>query len=168
LNSALNAIEDEYKFGIMRNDQEYTFNLFKVNTDEPRPESYNEDVETASHFSDEADKAKIYVNKASAAESRLTYKMECVLVELYTPKNDSEKTEVYRKYSQDRKKAINDVLWSERMNYWADFDMGQNKLDDEHFFVFGLSPLWFGINAPNKTANEVVDANAGYIQIGSS
>ncbi len=198
LNSALNAIEAEYKFWmkekvvkIMRNDQEYTFNLFKVNTDEPRPESYNEDVETASHFSDEADKAKIYANKASAAESgydfcsrwnrnpyeldtiqttniipvdlnALMYKMECVLVELYTLKDDSEKSEVYRKYSQDRKKAINDVLWSERMNYWADFDMGQNKLNDEHFFVFGLSPLWFGINAPNKTANEVIDANAGY------
>ena len=57
----------------MRNDQEYTFNLFKVNTDKPRPESYNEDVETASHFSDEADKAKIYVNKASAAESRYDF-----------------------------------------------------------------------------------------------
>lgn len=44
-------------------------NIYNVITSRPRPESYIEDIETASHFSDEGDKAKLYSHLASGAES---------------------------------------------------------------------------------------------------
>ena len=197
LHTALPAIVKEYNYWmtnkivkVTKNNKEYTLNQFKVDNDAPRPESYNEDVETASHFSNDKDKARVYADLASAAESgydfstrwfkdpykletiqttnlipvdlnTLIYKMETILTEFYNLRGDTITANYYENRSKERAISINDVLWSESKSYWADYDIVEDELNDENFYVFGLSPLWFDISPPNKTIAEVINANFG-------
>ena len=195
LNSGLPAVQKEYNFWmnekvakIVKDGKEYTFNLYKVQNDSPRPESYYEDVETASHFSNQSEKAKVYADLASAAESgydfstrwlkdpfkletiqttniipvdlnSLMYKIELILAELYSLKGDSQSQNLYEALADKRAKAINEVLWSDQKSYWADFKIAEGKLNDEEFYAYGLSPLWFGIVPPNRNVLDVIKIN---------
>jgi len=54
------------------NNKLYTMNRYNVSTDQPRPESFKEDLETmekAGHHNDKSKQTEIYSNLASAAES---------------------------------------------------------------------------------------------------
>jgi alpha,alpha-trehalase len=198
LNTALPAIEKEYNYWmsqkivkIFKNGKEYTMNLFKVNTDSPRPESYYEDFETASHFRNQSEKARVYSDLASAAESgydfstrwfkdplkletiqttniipvdlnSLMYKMELILSQFYSLKGDTAKQNHFNMLSIERAEAINQILWSSEKSYWADFLIAENRINDDEFYSFGLSPLWFDINPPNSNIIDVINTNMQY------
>jgi alpha,alpha-trehalase len=54
---------------INHNGIEYKLNLYSPVNDRPRPESYSEDIHTASYFQDENEKAKVYKDLSAGAES---------------------------------------------------------------------------------------------------
>lgn len=48
---------------------EYKLNLYSPTNDKPRPESYSEDIHTASYCQSETERAKIYKDLSAGAES---------------------------------------------------------------------------------------------------
>jgi alpha,alpha-trehalase len=159
----------------------YKLNLYKANTNLPRPESYNEDLNTAKFARNEEEKSEIYMNIASAAESgydfstrwfnnksemhtiqtsdiipadlnALMYKNELIIADLCLKKRDLKCYRRFKKYALKRSFAINKLLWSEKKKSWFDFNIKEKKLNEE-FYVTNLAPLWFSIKPPNIEPN---------------
>lgn len=77
LDKVIHYMIKEYEFWMMKrsvnifiNDKkEFRFNIFKANTNKPRPESYYEDIHTAENYENEDDKMKLFTDIASGCES---------------------------------------------------------------------------------------------------
>jgi alpha,alpha-trehalase len=117
---------------------------------EPRPESYAEDVELASHLPEE-ERARLYTDIRSAAESgwdfssrwfkdnnslasihttdiipvdlnSLLYHLETTISELYFAGGQEEKANRFEKLALQRKAAIEKWLWDEQRQFYIDYD----------------------------------------------
>lgn len=158
------------------NNIKYRLNIFKASTGKPRPESYFEDIHTASEYQTEEERAKVYCDIASAAESgydfssrwfkdpmnmstiqtsdiipvdlnAVLFRTELIISELCLLKGDLENSRLFKKHSIKRRLAVNKLLWSSENYCWADYNMKSNKLMD-HFYVSNLSPICVGMKPP--------------------
>lgn len=194
LNEALDSLKKEYDFWMKEKlieinfkNKTYKLNIFKANTDKPRPESYFEDIITADFLTDEGQKSKLYQHIASGAESghdftsrwfqdpmkistieasdiipvdlnAILYKTELVISKLSDIKGDLETGKKYRNFSIERMNSINEVLWSHENKMWNDLNINRLTAQSEHFYLSNLSPLWFGIEPPGGvTQTEIID-----------
>lgn len=145
-------------------------NRYWDNSDEPRPESYREDVLLAEKVED---KKKLYRNLRSAAESGwdfstrwfneeekfesiattdlipvdlncLLYHLETTLARLNELSGDLEKAADYRDLAEIRKQAILQYCWDEENKFFTDY----NFIDDSYsakVTLAGAFPLYFKI-----------------------
>ena len=155
----------------------FALNLYNAKSTEPRPESYKEDYINARESGNETN---YYSNIISAAESgwdfssrwfndpmdiktiaisqilpvdlnSIMLKNEKILYEYHKLlQSSSDKIEFYRQAIEDREEAINEVLWDDKLNTWADFNYATNKLNTRHLYISDLSPLWAGIKLKNE------------------
>jgi alpha,alpha-trehalase len=79
----------------------------------------------------------------------LFYKIERNIAKLCQIKGDSIMFEKFQKKSIKRKRAINSLMWSEKMCCWSDFNMKAKRLNENNFYISCLSPLCHGIKAEN-------------------
>ncbi|CAF0707031.1 unnamed protein product [Brachionus calyciflorus] len=185
LNEALVYMIKEYEFWMKEkiveieiDDHVYRLNIFKANTNRPRPESYFEDINTASGLSSEKEKEILYQHLASGAESghdftsrwfrdpmkihtietsdiipvdlnAILYKTELIISKLSYLKGNLDIAKLFKRNSIERRLSINKVLWSEQNKMWTDFNLKTKTSQSEHFYLSNLSPLWFGLRPPN-------------------
>ncbi|XP_071506533.1 trehalase-like [Diadema antillarum] len=167
---------DERSINITSGSEVYTLNRYNVFMGMPRPESYREDIETAEGLDEDA-AAEVYSNLASAAESGWDFSTrwfgdeqtlssirtkevvpvdlnsvlchsEWALAEMLDVIDESEKAEEYRQAFNDRKEAINALMWSETRGVWLDYDLETDSLIDK-FYPSNIMPLW--ANCVDKT-----------------
>lgn len=164
----------EKSIEIIRNGRKYLLNQYKVKSDRPRPESYKEDYINA-HES--GNLSKYYSNVMTAAESgwdfssrwfenpmdiktiqidkiipvdlnSIMFRNEQILTELHKQLGNREKSDIYKKLSELRHEAINEIFWHHKQKTYGDYNLEKNNVNLDNLFITDLSPLWFGINPP--------------------
>ena len=55
----------------------------------------------------------------------------------------------------DRKIAINKLLWSKKNEFWCDYNIKEDKLNDK-FYISNFDPLWVGIEPPNANTDAFI------------
>jgi len=183
----LSQLEKEYQFWMDGKDELTTTNKARNHTvlmedgvvlnrywdsaDEPRPESYREDVELAEKV---VDKKKLYRNLRSAAESGwdfstrwfddeskfesiattdlipvdlncLLFHMENVLSKLHEVSGDLSKSAKYRKLAQARKEAILKYCWDSEKEFFTDYNFVKDAYSSR-VTLAGCFPLFFKIS----------------------
>lgn len=158
LEEALPCLIKEYDFWMSErtaktNNYEFDFNIFRADTNKPRPESYLEDIETAKMYNNEKDRQQLFTDIASAAESgydfcsrwfgnlmslstiettniipvdlnSVMYKNELIIAELCFKKGLYSRGDDFKRAAVKRNRAINRVLWSKEDLCWSDYNMG--------------------------------------------
>lgn len=154
-------------------------NRYWDNADEPRPESYREDVELAEKG---ADKKQVYRDLRSAAESgwdfsarwfededkfetiattriipvdlnSLLYHMETVMAELYELDGQSEKAQQFDELATTRKEAILKYCWDSERQFFTDYFFVKEQFSDR-VTLAGAFPLFFGICTPDQAISQ--------------
>lgn len=165
-----------------KNNKIYSLNNYNVESSIPRPESYREDFLKANESSNAT---RYYSNVMTAAESgwdfssrwfdnpmdiktisitdmipvdlnAIMYRNEFILSELFRIMNNQNKSEEYEKAMKKREDAINEVLWNDTLNTWADLNTLTHKLHTNYLYITDLSPLWFNIR-PKVDAKIILD-----------
>jgi alpha,alpha-trehalase len=159
-----------------KNGRKYTLNAYNVSTVIPRPESYREDYLNGEKTSDPV---LYYSNVMSAAESgwdfssrwflnpmdiktivitdmipvdlnAILYRNEKLLAEFHSLFGNKEKSEFYESQMKYRESAINELLWDDELNTYADLNIKSGELHTEYLYASDLAPLWVGITPPVK------------------
>ncbi|XP_072049536.1 trehalase-like isoform X1 [Amphiura filiformis] len=174
----LPALEEEYKFWVTKRsvdvvkpgcDRTYKMCRYKVETDKPRPESYREDMETASC---NKGTAAIYAHITSTAESGWNFSSrwcqegcktlltfvcttdilpvdlnsflclnEKLLAKFFDICGETTKRVHYHHAYLARRQAIQDIFWVEEAGAWFDFDL-QTQSNRYQFYLSNITPLW--------------------------
>lgn len=147
-------------------------NRYYDELEQPRPESYREDVLTARAVDDE-ERPGLYRNIRAAAESgwdfssrwlgdhrrlqtiqttdiipvdlnSLLYHMESTISQLYTVRGDSAMADAFAAKAYARKASINRWLWDSDNNVYGDYHFGKNKFTGVPSLAT-VYPLYFGL-----------------------
>jgi alpha,alpha-trehalase len=186
-------LEEEYDFWMSGSDQidpgeshrrvmkpeNTAFNRYWDDADNPRPESYTEDIELASHFDEEAH-PYIYRSIRAGAESgwdfssrwfddphdmktirttdilpvdlnSIIYRMERKLAEW----TEGEKSKKYREAAKRRKENFDRYFWNEEEEYYFDYNWQEEEQTDT-WSLAGVTPLFFEL-ASDEQAEKVVE-----------
>ena len=164
-----------------KNEKAYVLNSYNVTSSIPRPESYREDFLNANQGSNPTG---YYSNVMSAAESgwdfssrwfenpqdiktisitdiipvdlnAIMFRNEFILSDLHRILNNTYKSLEYELAMKRREEAINEVLWDENIETWADLNIHTNRLHTNFLYVTDLSPLWFGVT-PKSDPNIIL------------
>lgn len=183
LKQATNALDKEYDYwmttgkyghGIRVKDPNrekyYTLNRYNAKTTKPRPESYKEDVQTASVYHNESDKQHVYHELASGAETGwdfssrwlkdhetlhtimasqiipvdlncIMHRMEKNLNEFHTTLNQNHLALKYEKAIESRQEGITAILWNATENNWKDYLLDRNA-QSSVISISNYFPLW--------------------------
>ena len=162
---------------IKHNGLEFKLNIFNPTNEKPRPESYSEDIHTASFCQNESERAKLYKDISAGAESgidfssrwfrdpmsihtihttdiipvdlnALLYKIETNIAKLCSEKGDLAGFKRFRNQSAKRKCVLNSLMWSKKLHCWADYNHKTKQLNEENFYITNLSPLFMDIKPP--------------------
>ncbi|GMR45503.1 hypothetical protein PMAYCL1PPCAC_15698 [Pristionchus mayeri] len=159
---------------------------FKVLAQGPRPESYREDVHTASHLPED-DRCRLYGDLAAAAESgrdfssRWTSPSESfhlhltrtesflpvdlnaimcmnlrLISEMYKTLEEHENAAEYERRSKEMKEEIHRRFWSESQGMWFDYDLRSGKRS-HRFYDSHLLPLYAECTHQGFEADRVID-----------
>ena len=144
---------------------------------EPRPESYIEDVELAKHLEPEK-RGKLYQDIRAAAESgwdfsgrwcrdgkslatinttdivpvdlnSLLHHLESTIAELYFAEGMDEKALIFDEKALQRKAAIEKWLWSEEEQFYVDYDFVAGHANPS-LTLAAVYPLYLGFASENK------------------
>ncbi|MEL7145465.1 MAG: alpha,alpha-trehalase TreA [Bacteroidota bacterium] len=150
-------------------------NRYWDNSDEPRPESYREDVELAEKVKN---KKQLYRHLRSAAESgwdfsarwfdeedkfetiattniipvdlnSLLYHMEKVMADLYELDGQKDKAQQFDEKATVRKEAILKYCWDPEKQFFTDYHFIDEQFSDR-VTLAGAFPLYFGICTPDQ------------------
>ena len=146
--------------------------------EEPRPESYAEDVKLANHLKKEKSKKRVYRDIRAAAESgwdfssrwfgdsrdmatihttdivpvdlnSLLYQLESFISELYLAQGEEEKAKQYETLAANRKNALEKWLWDQKREFYVDYDF-VNEKPVESLTLASVYPLYFGISEEER------------------
>ena len=144
---------------------------------EPRPESYIEDVELAKHVAPEQ-RGKLYQDIRAAAESgwdfssrwcrdgkslatinttdivpvdlnSLLHHLESTIAEFYFAEGMDEKALLFDERALKRKAAIEKWLWSKKEQFYVDYDYVAGQANPS-LTLAAVYPLYFGFASENK------------------
>lgn len=160
----------------------YQLNQYAADMNTPRPESYYEDIHTASGLKQPA---KAYRDLASAAESgwdfstrwfdkktasfksirttrvvpvdlnAVLFRNEITLQTFFQRAKDSKKAEKYNRLAVTRRQAMEVVFWREDKASWQDYDLDTKSTIDQ-FYASNVVPLWAGLHQGNVTRDRIV------------
>ncbi len=158
-------------------------NRYYDNKTTPRPESLNEDIETAEN-SGRRDSSRLYLHIRAAAESGwdfssrwfmdpldiktihtadiipvdlncLLYHLEETIADGYKASFNFVKARQFRKKAKNRRDAIQEYLWSESEGFYKDYNFHHGKFTTINSLA-GVFPLYVGI-ATQDQADKVAD-----------
>jgi len=151
-----------------------TLNRYVTSADSPRPESYLEDMRTASHASvAEGDRPRVWSEIAAAAESgwdfssrwmedgaslhrartseilpvdlnAIMYRFETNLQQLSAMTGDSAAAMGFAAAARTRERAMSELMWSESRRQWLDVHWESSTRVDSPPSVSNWLPLWAG------------------------
>lgn len=163
-----NELETEYKFwmthrNVTLDDGTILNRYYDDFGDRPRPEAYHEDIEIAN----KTNNTNIYIHLRAAAESGwdfssrwmedgkdlstirttniLPIDLNCLLYHLELTLN--KKTEAER-----RRKAIQNYMWSNDLQFFTDYNYVQKKSTDR-LTLAALFPLWLNVATSDQSIN---------------
>lgn len=188
LTEALPVLDAEYDYWMTNHSVKLgngTLNRYYVNNSYPRPESYAEDVITASGLSAAA-KLNLYMQLASGAETGwdfstrwmakdgdlsslvttsiipvdlncILYANEVALAELNDQAGNYNKGVQYRQAAAARLATIQQYLWNEKTLSWNDYNF-VTKTQNTDFYGYQFVPFWAGVYEvlPHKTISTVI------------
>jgi len=179
----LHLIDREYNYWMEskailvtdKNNKEHALNLYYVDSDYPRPESFEEDFHNAR---ESGNVNYYYSNIKTAAESgwdfssrwfadpqdiRTIQIIDMIPVDLHAKlyKNEkilfefhqlcgTEKVKFYENAVLAREEAINTILWDDENNHYADYNYKTGTLHSTNLYASDLFPLWAGIKPPKS------------------
>lgn len=161
---------------------------------EPRPESYAEDVLLAKHLKKEKAKKILYRDIRAAAESgwdfssrwfddsknmatihttniipvdlnSLLFQLESTIAELYLAQGDEKKAMHFDSLANNRKKAIEKWLWDEIRSFYVDY----NFKDQKHVMSMTLAavyPLYFNVASEERAERVAEKLNKDFLKAG--
>jgi len=183
---ALPLLRTEYAFWMQTGDGDHavnvplisgataTLNRYVSGSTEPRPESYVEDLHTASHTDiDEADRPRVFSEIAAASESgwdfssrwmadgaslhrvrtsqilpvdlnAIMYRMETNLQQLHALANEPERASRYAAAARTRLAAMNELMWQPEQRQWVDFHWPSGRPLHAPAAASNWLPLWAG------------------------
>ena len=179
LKKSVPYLEKEYNFWMKHRktnvDDCYKSNLNHYNVDsyQPRPESYVDDLVTSMKFNTEEEKAKLYKNLASGAESgwdfssrwfentnditsiktseiipvdlnSILYLVEMTLSQMHNTLGNSLKRHIYFKKAKLRQSLIQNYLWNKEQCLWNDYHLDK-KMKNSNIYMSNVLPLWAGL-----------------------
>ncbi|XP_022108358.1 trehalase-like [Acanthaster planci] len=191
--SILPSLQREYEFWMANRSVDvtrpgssttHTLNRYNVFMGKPRPESYREDVETASGLP-EAEAAEVYSNLASAAESGWDFSgrwfgeqgtlrsirtkeivpvdlnsvlclNEKLLADFYERAGNATKAAEFSAAHQARRAAIRDIFWSDATGAWLDYDL-KSSANNNKFYLSSIVPMWVGCYGEDAGKKEEID-----------
>lgn len=159
----------------------------------PRPESYKEDVELAEHLAD-AEKPQLYRNLRAGAESGwdystrwfsdkeefgtirtidmlpvdlncLLFSVENTLANLYELAGDDIKATAYLSKAEDRRAAIQQVFWNDKVQAFTDYVWRTGELEDQ-VTMAGAYPLYFLVATPEQARLQAATLERELLQPG--
>ena len=193
----LPALQEEYDFWMEGNEEltesnpvhrrvvklgDYVVNRYYDDVQEPRPESYKEDVELAEGMT-KTESTQLFLDLRAACESgwdfsarwfedgndftsirtseiapidlnSLLYKTELVLSDLYAAAGDSRKSEMYKELATQRKKAINELFWNEDEDVFMDI-LWSDGTPTQRITAASFYPMYFKAADENKGEAQV-------------
>ena len=158
-------------------------NRYYDNKTTPRPESYREDVDAAEN-SGRKDSSRMYLHLRAAAESgwdfssrwfldpadirtihtadiippdlnSLLYHLELTIADGYKASFNFVQSRQYRKRAEQRKRGMNEYLWSERDGFYRDYNFHLGTYTNVPSLA-GVFPLYVGA-ATQEQADRVAD-----------
>ncbi len=181
IEECLPHLDTEYNFWMRRkavkivlDGETHRLNWYKVKSNQPRPESYREDLQNAMLSGNQE---FYYSNIITATESgwdfssrwfdnpmdiktiqivnivpvdlnAIMYQNEICLKEFHTLLNNPKKARFYENATRKRQKAVNVVLWDQDLTSWGDYNLVTKKIQSKNLYITDLSPLWSGIQPP--------------------
>ena len=85
----------------------------------------------------------------------ILYKNAQSLSEFFKLTGDQSKSKEYQELANQRKLAIEALLWNEAIGAWTDYDI-TTQTNTKAFYASVVVPLWAGIARQNKTREEIV------------
>lgn len=83
------------------------------------------------------------------------YRNEKILEKFCRMAGKDSEAEKYKTYAQNRRDAIEKVMWDEQIGLWLDYDR-QLKERNPLFYASSVVPLWAGVHQGNETREKVV------------
>ncbi|ADM11130.1 alpha-alpha-trehalase precursor [Encephalitozoon intestinalis ATCC 50506] len=93
----------------------------------------------------------IRVSKRIPADlNSVMYANECIISKLYEiiEGKNSKNSKYFKEKSEERKDAINNVLWNDQQGVWNDFDIETREHTSPGFYASNLMPMCYGIPPP--------------------
>jgi len=87
----------------------------------------------------------------------LLYKTETNIAKLCSEKGDVMGFKRFRNYSLKRKLVLNSLMWSKKLKCWTDYNYKTKMLNDQHFYITNLSPLFNDIKPPKYRVKEIIE-----------
>lgn len=164
----------------------YQLNVYGSSLNLPRPEGWVEDVTLAQDRKSDMDSARsLWHNVASAAETgwdfssrwcsvdanlstlvtsvivpvdlnSILYDVERTLGDFYLLVEQAGLASTMHKAAEQRKQAIEAVLWSEQSGCWMDLDSRTNMHVSKTFYVSNILPLWTNAYDPSPARSEQI------------
>lgn len=184
LGEGLNAALKEYRFWdkyrsieVDRDGQKHKLNLYKVNANFPRIESFSEDVLTYERQNDRTEE-QVYTSLKSGAESgwdfssrwfdnstdigsiraekqipvdlnAILFRNEIIISTLLSRKGDRPEAKKFLKLSKQRETAINTILWNSVDGVWMDYLHEKGTHIEARFYFSNITPMIYNIKVPD-------------------
>lgn len=177
--------------GKTRRAKSVRLNIYRANTDRPRPESYFEDINSAVYCKRPEDRSKLYMDLSTAAETgydfssrwfnsttdwcsiqtsdlipvdlnAIIFKTELIIAKLCRLNRDRECSRRFTTRSLERQAAINALLFNETTLQWCDMNYLTGQLN-QNFFISNLTPLFMGMQPPlGFHYSDIINKHLGY------
>ena len=86
----------------------------------------------------------------------LFYKIEFIISTLSKEKNDLVNHEKFKNNYLKRKFIINNLMWSNKLKCWVDYDNSKKSLKETTFYLTNFSPLFMGINPKRMSQADLI------------
>jgi alpha,alpha-trehalase len=180
LNTVISQLDREHAFWMthrtvhMPNDPSKRLNVYRADQRLPRPESFREDTMIANIYKKDLQRAILFQDIASAAESgwdfsgrwfedkqsmatiktskiipidlnSVLYNNEVKLSRFHGLLSNERRSAEYNKMAKDRLQVMRQTMYNQQNKSWADLDMATGKLVNEQY-LSSLSPILFGMD----------------------
>lgn len=186
-------LDTESKTGKTKKSRTVRLNFYRANTDRPRPESYYEDINSAVYCKRPEERAKLYTDLSTAAETgydfssrwfnttmdvcsiqtsdlipcdlnAILYKTELIIARLCRLNKNQNCSRKYIAKSIERQIAVNALLFNEKTLQWSDFNYRTAK-QNENFYISNLTPLFMGMRPPlNYHYSDIITRHLSYFE----
>ena len=93
----------------------------------------------------------------------LFYKIEAIISQLSLESGDTTTAEMFQVNMLNRRFIINNLMWSNQLKSWADYEISKKTLKDTSFYLTNLSPLFMGIKPKNFLEIDIIYSHLDFL-----